>query len=336
MLRITIVSAALLTTFAAHAAPTYTVTKTIPLGAPDKWDYLSFDAASHRVFVAHADHTDVIDAATGAILGKLAGLSGAHGQTVTADGTIWADSGKTGTVTAYDPKTFAAIKTLPVAPDADGVVTGPHRQRVVVVAGDSESATLIDATTKTVQATVKLGGAPESAAIDEAGHIYIDLASTKEIAVVDIATAKVTARYPIPDCTSSHGLAIDSKTRRLFPTCVNTKMLVLDADTGHVLQTLPIGHGTDAAAFDPVRHLVYSSNSDGTLSTFSEDSKGTLTALGDVPTAPGSRTLAVDPSNGRVFLVTADLEGTQPAPVNGRVHYNYKPGSVHLLFLDPK
>ncbi len=317
------------------AAPAYTVTKTVPLGAPDRWDYVSFDAKSHRVFVAHADHTDVVDATTGQVVGKLAGLDGAHGQAVDAQGRIWADSGQTKRVTAYDPATFKALKTLPAQTDADAVVADPSGSMVVVLNGDGESATLVDTAAQTVKANVKLGGAPEFAAVDKAGHLYVNLASTKEIAVVDTGAARVTARYAVPDCLSPHGLAMDSETHRLFTTCENLKMLVVDAGNGHMLQSLPIGSGTDAAAFDPVRHLVYSSNNDGTLTVFHEDAAGTLTALGAVKTAEGARTLAVDPSNGRVFLVTGELDGQQPAPVEGRVRYRYKPGSVHLIFLDP-
>ena len=316
------------------AAPTYTITKTVPLGAPDKWDYISFDAASHRVLVAHSDHTDVIDAATGAILGKLANVHGAHGQAVAADGTIWAVNGKTATVTAYDPKTFAPITTLPAQLDADGALVDASGKTLVVLNGDGEGATLIDTATRIVRANIKLGGSPEFAAADTGGHLYINIASTREIAVVDMQAGRLTARYAVPDCLSPHGLAMDAKTRRLFTSCENTKLQVVDADTGHVLQTLPIGHGTDAAGFDPVRQLAYSSNSDGTLSVFHEDS-GKLTALGDVRTPPGARTMAIDPSNGRVFLVTADLAATQPPPEGGRVHYNYKPGTVKLIFLDP-
>ena len=329
------ITLSLLGTHTALAAPAYTVSKSIALGAPDRWDYLSFDAPSRRVFVAHGDHTDVIDASTGAILGKLAGLTGAQGQAVAADGAIWADSGKTAQVTAYNPRMFTAIKTLPAGTDADGVVADPSGRLVIVLDGDGESATVIDATAKAVKSTIPLGGSPEFAAADGSGHLYVNIASTKEIVAIDLAAGRVAARYAVPDSLSPHRLAVDQKTRRLFASCVNAKMQVLDADTGHVLQTLPIGRGTDAAAFDPVRHLGSSSNGEGTLSGFRESDAGTLTSLGDVKTRPGARTLAVDPSNGRVFLVTADLADAQPAPAGGRVHYAFKPGTVKLMFLDP-
>ena len=325
----------LATTAASGATPAYSITKTIPLGAPDRWDYLTLDAASHRLFVSHLDHTDILDAKTGAQLGKLAGLNGAHGQAVAADGTIWADSGKTAKVTAFDPKTLAATATLPAGTDADAVIADPSGKVVAVMNGDGKSVTLVDTATRMVRADVALGGEPEFAAADNAGHIYINLASTKEIAVIDTVQTVVSARYAVPGCTSPHGLAMDAQTRRLFVSCVNAVLQVVDADNGHVLQTLPIGHGTDAAAFDPGRHLVFSSNGEGSLSVFHEDAHGALTSLGDVPTLPGARTMAVDPESGRIFLVTAELDGTQPPPEGGRVHYKFKPGSVKLLFLDP-
>lgn len=330
-----IATASLVLSVAARAAPDYRVSQVVPLGAPDHWDYVSFDSASHRVFVAHGDHTDVLDAGTGRILGRLTGLSGAHGQAVAADGTIWADSGKTAQVTGYDPHGFAPIVTLPAGTDADGMIVDPSGKLLVVMDGDGNAATLIDTATRRVQATVPLGGSPEFLVADGQGHLYANIASTREIVAIDIASGRVAARHAVPDCESPHGLAMDTAMRRLFASCENGRLLVLDADSGHVLQTLTIGHGTDAAAFDPVRKLVYSSNSDGTLSVFREASSGSLTPLGDVATPKGSRTLAVDPANGRVYLATADLAGIQPAAVNGRIHYSFKPDSVKLLFLDP-
>jgi DNA-binding beta-propeller fold protein YncE len=320
----------------AIAAPAYTITRSIPLGGPDKWDYVSYDAATKRVMVAHFDHTDIIDEASGKVVGKLAGLHGAHGQAVAADGTIYADSGKTKDITAFDPKSFKPGKTLPAALDADGVIYEPKNNFVVVLNGDAEMATLIDATKQKVKANVKLGGAPEFAAADDKGVIYVNLASNNQIARLDAETAMVTAHFSVAGCQSPHGLAMDPATRRLFTTCENLKMMVVDADSGKIIQTLPIGQGTDAAAFDPVRKLVYSSNGDGTLSVFHEAADGTLTALGDVKTVPGARTLAVNPENGRVFLVAADVDTKKPATQNSYgAKYALKPGSVHLLYLDP-
>jgi DNA-binding beta-propeller fold protein YncE len=317
------------------ATPPYTITKSIPLGAPDRWDYLSFDAASNRVMVAHADHTDIVDATTGAILGRLEGLKGAHGQTVAADHRIYADSGKSREITGFDAQTFQRLKTLAAGEDADAVIYEPTHQIVVVLNRYGQSATLVDTVADAIKSTVPLGGAPEFATAEGTGAFYVNIASTREIVRVDAGNSQVTARWPIPDCQSPHGLAMDPKTRRLFTTCVNARLLIVDADTGNTLQTLPIGHGTDAAAFDPVHHLVLSSNGEGTLSVFHESGDGTLTALGDIKTLPGARTMATDPRTGRVFLVTAEIDPVKPVTQGPQgPRYAWKPGSVKLLFLD--
>jgi YVTN family beta-propeller protein len=314
---------------AGAAAPSFT-TRSIALGAPDRWDYLSFDAETGHVLIAHGDHTDVVDPDSDTIVGKLAPLQGAHGQVATA-GAIYADSGQTGTVTAFDRRSLRPLKTLAAGKDADGMAYDPAHRVVVVMDGDPGTATLIDTATNTVRATVSLGGEPEFAAADGAGHVFINLASTSQVAVLDVGGNTVTARFDIPDCQSPHGAAMDPRTHRLFVSCKNAKLVVLNTAGGAELQSLPIGRGTDAAAFDPRRRLVFSSNGSGSLSIFQESSAGALTKLTEMPTAPGARTMAVDPATGRVFLVTADEAGT-PAPGQ---RPTFKPGTTRLLVLTP-
>ncbi len=329
-------SLALLASSALAAPPPYTISKAVALGAPDKWDYVVFDGATGRVLVAHATQIDVVDGTTGAVLGKLPGIKGAHGIAVAASGTIFADSGQTGTLTGFDGKTLAAGATVPAGGDADGMIYEPTHNLVAVMDGDPGTATLLDAAGKAPSVTVKLGGSPEFAAADGRGHVFINIADTSEIADLDAGAGRVVARFAVPACKSPHGLAMDRKTRRLFTTCINAKLLVLDADSGHVLQTLAIGHGSDAAGFDPVRNLVYSSNGDGTLSVLKEAADGTVTALGEVKTLPGARTMALDPKTGRVFLVTADVAGLRATEPGHGPKFMYKPGTVKLVFLDPQ
>ena len=320
----------------APATASYAVSQTIPLGLPDRWDYVTFDPGSKHVLVAHGDHTDIVDVAGGRVLGKLEGLQGAHGQIVAPSGLIYADSGKTAELTAFDPASLNPIKTLAAGPDADGVVLEPVHNLVAVMDGDGEAVTLIDLATRSVRVTVPLGGSPEFAVADGTGLLYVNIASTGEVVRLDAGAGRVTARFPVPGCQKPHGLAIDTRTHRLFTTCVNAQMTVLDSATGRVVQTLPIGHGTDAAAFDPVRHRVFSSNYDGTLSVFDETTDGRLSSAGTVRTAIGARTMALDPGTGRVFLVTADIDPTKPPTATPRgTRYEFKPGTVKLLVLDP-
>ncbi len=313
----------------AAATPAYTLEATIPLGPPDRWDYVTYDAASHRVLIAHGTETTVVDANSHTVVGRLSPLDGAHGQVATPDGHVFADSGKSGTVTVFDGASFKPLRTVPAGQDADGMVYDAASQRVSVMNGDPGTATLLDPTTKTPATTVALGGSPESAVSDGKGALFINIADKGEL--VEVKGGSVVARWNLPGCTSPHGLAIDPKRELLFSSCRNAKLLVVDGNTGTIRQTFDIGRGTDTAAFDPGRERAFSSNSDGTLSVFQEHD-GAVTKLDDVATAPGARTMAVDPSSGRLFLVTAEvqdrLQGAAPK-------FTFRPGTVRLLIFKP-
>ena len=321
------------------ATPSYTTTKIVPLGAPDRWDYVSYDAPSHRVFVAHGVRSmwsGVVDAASGVVLGRLEGVHGAHGQAVAADGTIWADSGKTAQVTQYDPKDFRAKATLPAGVDADAVVAAPGGKIVAVMNGDGESVTIVDTAQAAVRLNVKLGGSPEFAAADGAGHLYINIASTKEIVAVD---TKAGQGDGVLRGAWLHIAAWAGDGHRHAPLVRQLrKCRSSGARRGQWAGCCRVCRSARARMRLPSIRAAgwYSAqNGDGTLSVFHEDAAGKLAPLGAVKTLPGARTMAVDPVSGRVFLVTAELAGTQPAAEGGRVHYQFKPGSVKLLFLDP-
>jgi DNA-binding beta-propeller fold protein YncE len=140
----------------------------------------------------------------------------------------------------------------------------------------------------------------------------------------------------MPDCLKPHGLTIDPETRRLFATCANKVLVVVDADTGANLASLPIGGSSDGAAFDPARKLIFSSNGEGTLSVVQEKDARTFVPADTIKTMPGARTMAIDPGTGRLFLVAADIQKVDPPATPGaRPHVTYVPGSVKLLYLDP-
>ncbi len=320
---------AILFSVAASASPSYTLEATIPLGAPDRWDYVTYDSAADRVLIAHATETTVVDAKTRAVIARLGPLDGAHGQVVLPDGRIFADSGKAGTVTVFSGSTFKELTTLPAGQNADGMVYDPASHVVAVMNGDPATATLLDPAGVKPAITVPLGGSPESAVADGRGAMFINIADKGELARLE--GGKLVARWTLADCQSPHGLAIDQKREILFSSCRNAKLLAVDGNTGVIRQTFAIGHGTDTAAFDQVRLRTFSANADGTLSVFQEKD-GELTKLDDVMTAPGARTMAVDPSSGRVFLVTADAADR---PQAAQTKFTFRPGTVKLLIYKP-
>jgi YVTN family beta-propeller protein len=317
----------------------YHLAKSIPLGAGERWDYATFDPASGRVYVAHGDHVTVVDPSSGSTVGQIAGLpGGSHGIGIsTANGLGFTDDGKAGTVAAFDLKTLQIVKQLPAATDADGIIADPVTGRIFVINGDSGSITVIDPKANSVLKTITIGAGLEAAVADGKGKLFVDGADAHDIIAIDTATMAVLAHYPMPDCERPHGIAVDAQTRRVFATCVNKVMKVLDADDGKIIATLPIGMGSDGAAFDPVRKLALSSNGDGTLTVVKERSANDFAVLANVPTERSARTIAIDEATGRVFLPAADIAKIDPPTTpGGRPHVTFVSGSMKLLVLTPQ
>jgi DNA-binding beta-propeller fold protein YncE len=315
------------------ATPTYKIVKEIALGAPDKWDFLYFDTSSRRIFVSHATQVDVVDADTGAIIGRISGFNTSHGiVTVPALGRGYADSGNTKSVIIFDLKTLKPVATVEAGEDADAMTLDARTGRVFVMDADGAAVTAIDAKEGRTISTVPLAGKPESAVSDGKGVVYINIASTNEVVKLDATTLKIQARWPVSPCESPHGLAMDRETHRLFLSCKNDKLVVVSSDDGKVAAAVPIGHGTDAADFDAKRSLVFSANGDGTLSVIAERTADMFEKLADIPTRPGARTMALDSKTGRVFLLAADAALATP-PGTGRP--SFVPGSLKLIWLEP-
>lgn len=327
---------ALLSTAAmSQTASPYAITRSVALGAPDHWDYVTFDATSHRVFVAHGDRITVVDGQNGSIVGEITGYDGGtHGIAIaTAAGRGYTDDGRAGEAGSFNLKTLTPERRIRAGDDADAVVLDSRSGHVFVVNGDSGTLTIIDPAADQAIATINIGGKLESAVADDAGKLYINGAERREIVRVDTATNQIDARWPVPACAKPHGLAIDTQTHRLFSSCVNSLLAVIDTDSGTVLTTLPIGRGSDAAAFDPRRHRIFSSNGqDGTLSVIEEKDAQTFVPLATVRTAPTARTMSLDPGSGRIYLVAGDLPA-DPGAAGQRK--SIVPGSLKLLFLDP-
>ena len=323
------------------AAPDYAVTRTVPLGAPDRWDYLTFLPEAGQLLVSHGDRTTIVDAGDGHLAGELRPLDGAHGQVALpalgpVPGRVLADSGRSASATVFDLASRRALATVAVGEDADAVVHDPASRRVFVINGDSGTVTAIDPDGLRALSTIPVGGKLEFGVADARGHLFVNQAEPRAIVRIDTATLAVTARWPVPGCLSPHGMGFDAHTGRVFTSCVNGSLVVVDAADGRLVATLPIGRGSDAVAVDPGRRLVFSSNGDGTLSVIRIIDGSHFSPTRSIPTQPGARTMALDPRSGRVFLVTADVASSGPPRLPGASpSYAFVPGTVHLLFLDP-
>jgi DNA-binding beta-propeller fold protein YncE len=316
---------------AADPSRTYQISGTIPLGAPERWDYLTFEPVSNHVFVAHGDRIDVIDASSEKVIGHIA-VDGANGAAIVPSaGKGYAGSRGGKAALVFDLATFKILKTLPAAEDTDGIVYDPASKRVFLMQGDPHSVTVIDTATDTVLPAIHLDGKPEFTAVDGAGKLFINIEDKREIQRVDTLTGKVDATWPIAACESPHGLAIDSGSHRLFAGCVNSKLLVVNASDGSVVGTLPIGK---RSAYDSHTKRVFSSNGEGTLSVIQQQSADQYKSLAEVPTQLGARTMSVDTKTGRLFLVTGDYMEVDPTATDPRKRYAVKPGSTRMLLVD--
>ena len=310
--------------------PLYRRVATFKFGGEGGWDYVTYDPAKNRVFIAHNNEVCAVDAASGKRLGSIP-AEGAHG--IALDGREnrgFISNGRAGTVTAFDLATLKPAATIKAGQNPDAIIYDPHSDHVIVMNGRSHDLMAIDPQSLKVVASVPLGGKLEFAAAD-ASRIYVNVEDKSEIAAVNSKSWKEEQRWKLEGCEDPSGLAIDESAHRLFTVCGNSRMLVLDASNGRPVATLPTGDGTDAAAFDPELKLAFASNGEGTLTVVKAGGADTYRVLENDKTEPGARTMALDPKSHRVFLVTAD-EGPPPP---GQRWPSVKPGSFRMLVYAP-
>ncbi len=298
--------------FPALAQTKWEVTKTFAIGSVGGWDYLTVDAAAHRLYVPRGTHTMVVDSESGKPVADIPGQKVAHGVALvpSAGRGFISDGGGAGAVIIFDLKTSAVLGSVVATPDADGIVFDPGSGFVIVVSGDKGTLMLLkpDVNPKSgkMSAVIELGGEPEFLAADGNGMVYVNLMNKDEVAVVDIGTRQVVARWPVAPGGAPVGMALDAANHRLFLGCRKpAKLVVMSTEDGQVLAALPIGDHVDAVKIDEGR--IFASAADGTLAVVGE-SEGKFEILQTVITPQGARTMGVDPETHRIFLPTADYE----------------------------
>jgi DNA-binding beta-propeller fold protein YncE len=295
--------------------PGYALVKEVRVGGDGGWDYLTVDPAGRRLYVTRSTRVLVFDADSLAQVGEIPNTAGVHGVAVAPElGRGFTSNGKASTVTIFDLKTLKILEEVKVTGEnPDAILYDAHSKQVFAFNGRSGNATVLDATTGKVAGTIELGGKPEFAAADLDGHVYVNIEDKSEVLTLDVGKLEIVHRWPLSPCEEPSGMAIDRTKKRLFIGCGNRMMAVVDAVTGKVVSTVPIGQGVDANGFDPGTGLAYSSNGEGTLTIARGDATGAFGVLEDVKTQRGARTMALDEKTHRVFLVTADF-GPPPSP----------------------
>ena len=318
---VSIISLSLAAVALAATGPGYHVVTTYKLGGEGGWDYLITDADARRTYISRGTHVVVIDTDTGKSVGDIADTPGVHGIALAPElGRGFTSNGREGTVSIFDIKTLATNSKVKVGENPDAILYDPASKRVFTFNGRSQDSTAIDAATGKVVGTIKLDGKPEFAATDAKGGIWVNIEDKSELVAIDPNKLEVKAKWPLAPCTEPSGLAIDRKNRRLFAGCDNKMMAVVDADSGKVLATPPIGDGVDATAFDPETGLAFAScGGDGVLTVVKADSPDKFSVAENVPTQKGARTMALDAKTHKVFVVTAQF-GPRPAPTADNPH----------------
>jgi DNA-binding beta-propeller fold protein YncE len=315
------------------AAAQYKVLSNTKVGGEGGWDYVTADSADRRLYIARsgpAGHVSVFDLDTLAPAGEIPNASG-HGAVVDVKYGHGFIASKP--VQMFDAKTLKVIKTLDVQGNPDGYLDDPSDNHVYILSHSAPNVTVIDAKDGTILGTIDLGGAPEQAASDGKGHLYIDLEDKDAIAVVDTKTMKMTGKYDV----SSHGggcagLALDAKNGVLFAACRDkSNMIILSAKDGKILADLPIGKGCDGAVFNPATMETFSTQGDGTLTVIKENSPTSFAVEQTVATPQRARTLTLDSKTGKIFTVTAEF-GPAPAPAAGqRSRAPMLPGTFSII-----
>jgi DNA-binding beta-propeller fold protein YncE len=308
----------------APAAGPYKILKTAKVGGDGGFDYVFADAAGRRLYVPRSGPTariTVFDLDTLEPAGEIPMVNG-HGAVVdpkTNHGFVTSKP-----VVMFDSKTLEVIKKIDVQGNPDGIFFDAFNERVYDLSHEAPHATVIDAKDGSIVGTIDLGGAPERATSDGKGHLYVDIEDKDSIAVVDAKTLAVTAHYSVAGKGGTcAGLAMDAKNRVLFATCRNPKvMVILNADDGNIITTLPIGTGTDGAVFNPNTMEAFSSHADGTLTVVKENSPTSFVVEQNLETMPSAKTLSLDSKTNRVMLIAAMFDpppANAPPLSNGRV-----------------
>ena len=285
----------------------YHITKKIPIPGQGSWDYLTVDEAARRLYVSHGTQVEVLDVDSGAIVGKIANTLGVHGIAIAPElGRGFVSNGQSSTVTIFDLKTLRTISEVPTGKKPDAVIYDPATSTVFAFNGGGNSATPIQAASGKVAGTIDLGGGPEFAVADGAGYVYDNLEEESLVLKINARSLKVEERWPTAPCASRSSMAMDRPNRRLFLGCRSKVMAVMNADTGQLITTLPIGDHVDATAFDPETQLIFNSNGEGTITVIHQDGPDKYSGVETVKTVPRAKTMALDPKTHQLFLSTAE------------------------------
>ena len=319
---------------AAPASANYHLIRKLAVGGEGGWDYLTVDPDARRVYISRGTHVMVLDEDKGEVVGDIPNTDGVHGIAVAKDlGKGFTSNGRANTVTVFELSSLKTTGTITVpGKNPDSILYDPSTKRVWTFNGASANATAIDASAEKVLGNVALSGKPETPVLDGKGSIFLNIEDKNSLVEIDANSMKVKHTYPMAGCEAPSGIAMDTKARRVFSGCSDSKKLaVTDADSGKQVAAVPICEDTDASAFDPELGFAFASCREGELSVVHGDGSKYEVAQ-SVKTEFGARTMALDTKTHHVFTVTADLKPAgEPTKENPHPRPQPVPGTFRIL-----
>jgi YVTN family beta-propeller protein len=275
------------------------------------YDYMTIDTSSNRLYVSHGTNVTVIDLKSESIIGTIDHLTGIHGIAIASEfqkGFI--SDGKANAVAVFDLQTLKVIKTIAISgKDPDAILYDSYSKQVFTFNGDSQDASVIDASTLNQTKTIPLGGTPEFAVCDGEGKIYNNLEDKNRLNVMDSKTGVILSSFPLDPCGGPTGLAIEPRHQRLYTVCRKNKgMTVLELPTGKVIATVPIGSGVDAVSYDAGTGLIICSNGDGTATIIHQDGPSQYVVVQTLTTQWKAKTHAFDPLTKMLYFAAFDMQ----------------------------
>ncbi len=303
----------------------------VKIGGAGRFDYLAVDAPAKRLYVTHGTEVVVIDTVALTIVGRITDTPGVHGIAITPGGRGFVTAGGENKVSVVDLSTLTTVMKVDTGANPDAIVYDPVNKEVYALNHTGKSATVIDAASGKVTATIPLAGDAESGAVDpELGRVYVNIEDKNSVDVIDVKTHTVIAHWPVAPAEEPTGMAIDTKTHRLF-VGGGPAQVMLDGSTGKVVAHASICTGTDATFFDPGASLSMSSCSDGHISILRVGPGDKMSSFQTLETKRGARTMALDPATHRIYTAAADLQpaasGARPVAV---------PDTFRVLVYAPK
>ena len=304
-------------------------------GPSSRFDYQSYDAQAHRLFIAHlaAGTVIVFNTDTNRVVAEIPGISRVHGVLVVPTlNRVYASATGTNEIVVIDEKTLKEVARIAGGVYPDGMTYTPEAHKLYVSDESGKTETVIDTGTNKRVATISLGGEAGNSQYDAVSkHVFVNIQSRNELAEIDSASDSVVARYPLSEACRNHGLLITPSPRVAFVACENNaKLLVVDMQSMKVTSSDSVGDGPDVLAYDNRLKLLYVASESGVVSVFRVQ-KRTLVKIGEGFLAPEAHSVAVDPQSHRVYFPIQNLNGHAVL----RVMEPVTPGKIGMAKLPP-